>query len=274
MLPADRRTRSRLALAAAIGGTAVLATALIVITSNPATDAAAGGVALQPAAAVTDAAQLDDIDLPAPPTTCSTAQLAERDRQIQLLHDEQANEQRVLDTITDGSREDKLRAIRDRAEIIVGRIEQGDGRCPVERPGAPSSAPAAPGAPVVVAPGDPAPAPVPPVDAADRTLTALAISCDDPDLAGVDQAAADRARTELDNNEAQLNGRLTREFPRFSARVAREANPAAAATEFANLAADLATTLEARRTAILQRAGVADAAAAAATCEVVPAAAS
>jgi hypothetical protein len=267
MLPTNRRTRSRLALSAAIGGTAVLATALIVITSNLATDTAAAGVVLEPAAAVSTDAQLDDINLPDPPSTCSTGQLAERDRQVQLLRDEQANEQRVLDTITDGSREDKLGAIRDRAEIIVGRIEQIDGRCPVVRPGAPSSDPQAPPTSVVEAP----PASVP--AAAGRTLTALAISCDDPDLTGVDQAAADRARTELDSNLTQLNDRLTREFPRFSARVAREADPTAAANEFANLADDLSTTLEARRTAILQRAGVADAAAAAATCEVVPAAA-
>jgi hypothetical protein len=273
MLPADRRTRSRLALSAAIGGTAVLATALIVITSNLATDTAAAGVALEPAAAVSTDAQLDDIDLPDPPSTCSAQQLADRDQQVQLLHDEQANEQRVLDTVTDGSREDKLGAIRDRAEIIIGRIDQIDGRCPVERPGAPSSDPATPEAPVVVAPDSPVPAPAPAGDAAaDRTLAALAISCDEADLTGVDQAAADRAQTELDANQAQLNGRLTTEFPRFSARVAREADPTAASTEFAALAADLADTLEARRTAILQRAGLADAATVAATCDVVPAA--
>jgi hypothetical protein len=272
MLPTNRRTRSRLALSAAIGGTAVLATALIVITSNLATDTAAAGVVLEPAAAVSTDAQLDDINLPDPPSTCSTGQLAERDRQVQLLRDEQANEQRVLDTITDGSREDKLGAIRDRAEIIIGRIDQIDGRCPVERPGAPSADPATPEAPVVVAPDSPAPAPAPAGDAADRTLTALAISCDEPDLTGVDQAAADRAQTELDSNQAQLNGRLTREFPRFAARVAREANPTAASNEFATLAANLADTLEARRTAILQRAGLADAATVAATCDVVPAA--
>jgi hypothetical protein len=270
MLPADRRTRSRLALSAAIAGTAVLTTALIVITSNLATDTAAAGVALEPAAAVSTDAQLDDINLPDPPSTCSTAQLAERDRQVQLLRDEQTTEQRVLDTVTDGSREDKLGAIRDRAEIIIGRIDQIDGRCPVERPGAPAGAPATPEAPVVVAPDSPAPAPT----GADRTLTALQISCDEPDLTGVDQAAADRAQTELDSNRAQLNGRLTTEFPRFAARVAREADPTAASTEFATLAANLADTLEARRTAILQRAGLPDAATVAATCDVVPAAAS
>jgi hypothetical protein len=273
MLPADRKTRARLALSAAIAGTAVLATALIVVTSTGATGTT--GVVLEPAASVSQGAQLTDIDLPDAPGTCSAQQLAERDRQIQLLRDEQANEQRVLDTITDGSREDKLGAIRDRAEIIVGRIDQIDGRCPVERPGAPSADPAAPAAPVVEAPAPEAPVvEAPAAGGGDRTLTALEISCDEPDLSGVDQAAADRARTELDSNEAQLDGRLAREFPRFSARVAREADPTAAANEFATLAANLSTTLEDRRTAILQRAGVADAAAVAATCDVVPAASS
>src|SRR4051794_41550652 len=117
MLPADRKTRSRLALAAAIGGTAVLATALIVITSNPAPGA--GGVALQPAAAVTDAAQLDDIDLPAPPTTCSAAQLGERDRQGPPLRDEQAHQQRGVATPTHRRPEGKPRAIRGPAPSIL-----------------------------------------------------------------------------------------------------------------------------------------------------------
>jgi hypothetical protein len=262
MPPTDSRTRSRLALSAAIGGTAVLATALIVTTTSLATDTAT--VALEPAAAVTGTAQLDDVDLPDPPTTCSAAQLADRDRQVQLLTDEQTNEQRVLATVTDGSLSDKLGAIRDRAELIIGRIDRIDAQCPVERPGAPTPVPATAEAPpaVVASPADPA----------DRTLAALAISCAEPDLTGIDPAAADRARTELAGNEAELDGRLATELPRFSARVANEADPDTARTEFGALAANLADTLAARRTAILARAGVADAATAADTCQVVPAA--
>jgi hypothetical protein len=266
-MPLNRTTRSRLILSAAIGGTTVLATALIATTSTLATNTAAGGVVVEQAAAVSQDAELDDIDLPDPPSTCSAQQLADRDEQVKLLQDEQANEQRVLATVTDGSREDKLGAIRDRAEIIVGRIDQIDARCPVERPGAPTPTPAttAAPAPVVSAPA--------PVDSADRTLAALSISCAEPDLTGIDPARADQARTELDSNAAQLNGRLATELPRFSARVAREADPNAARTEFTTLAANLADTLVDRRTAILARAGVADAATAADTCAVVPAAA-
>lgn len=257
MLPADRRTRSRLALGAAVGAAAVLATALVLTLSPPVPGPAA--VALLPAAAVSQVAELADIEVPDAPSTCSARQLDERATQLQLLADEQANEQRVLDTVTDGGLQDKLGAIRDRAEIIFGRIDRIDGRCPVERPGAPTPEPADP------------PAPPAPADPADRTLAALDISCAEPDLSDVDPAAADRARTELAANEAQLDGRLAAELPRFSARVAREADPAAARTEFANLAANLADTLEARRGAILARAGLADAATDAATCDVAPA---
>ena len=196
----------------------------------------------------------------------------------------------MIATVTDGSLADKLGAIRDRADIVLGRIAALDARCEAEPPAAP---------PIVVVPGDdaeapeppkaheppgapeapeppkahePPPAPGAPADPASRQLANLDITCEEPDLSDLDPAAAARAETELANNEAQLDGRLLADFPRFAARVAREADPTAAANEFANLAENLANTLEDRRSAILQRAGLDDLAVAA-TCEVGPAAA-
>ena len=229
---------------------------------------------------------LGGIQLSDAPATCSAAQLAERAAQIELLEQEQAAELRVIATITDGSLDDKLVAIRDRAEIILGRIQQIDDRCPIDRGDTEPADPADPADPAEPAdPADPVPidevgapevapevAPAPEVDGGDvdaRELAQLAISCDEPDLSTVDAAAAARAEQELANNEAQLNGRLAADFPRFSARVAREDDPTRAAGEYAQLAENLAGTLEARRVAILERAGLEGAAAVAATCVVV-----
>jgi hypothetical protein len=263
----------------------VLATTALIATTtlaNGATDAvvdATESISLSSAASgSTTEAELTDVEAPAAPAGCSQAQLAERSTQIGLLDNEKDAEARVIATITDGSLADKLGAIRDRADIVLGRIAQIDARC--------AAAPAQPAPPVVVVPSDDAEAPEPqapdapdapaPADPADddadpasRELAALDISCEEPDLSGLDPAAAARAVTELANNETQLDGRLLADFPRFAARVAREADPTAAANEFANLAENLANTLEDRRTAILQRAGLADLSVAA-TCEVEP----
>ncbi|WP_214402702.1 hypothetical protein [Pseudonocardia lacus] len=279
MLPKSRQARTTLYAGL---GVAVLATTTLILTTSLATGAtdavvdASEAISLSSSASGSTAeAELADVQAPAAPAGCSQTQLAERATQIGLLDNEKQAEARVLATITDGSLADKLGAIRDRADIILGRIASLDARC------ADASAPAQPAPPVVVVPGDDAeapqapeqpaaPEPADPADPAARELTNLAISCDEPDLSGVDPAAAARAETELAANEAQLEARLLADFPRFAARVAREANPEAAANEFATLAENLANTLQDRRAAILQRAGLADTSVAE-SCEVVPA---
>jgi hypothetical protein len=276
MLP--KSTQARTTVYAGLG-VAVLATAALIATTavaNNATDAvvdASANLSLTSTQGGTATAELADVEAPAAPAGCAPGQLAERATQIGLLEDEKQAEARVIATVTDGSLDDKLGAIRDRADIVLGRIAALDARCDAA-PAEPAE-PAEP--PVVVVPDETAEAPAPepaPGDAEEpvsRVLDALDITCEEPDLSGVDPAAAARAEEELARNEAQLDGRLAADFPRFSARVAREADPAAAAAEFANLAEDLAGTLEDRRTAILQRAGLTDLAVAG-TCEVVPAA--
>lgn len=269
--------RNRRTLAVALGVATLSAAGLIVTTATmngtPPTVVAASS------AAALETPQLTDVAAPAAPGGCSAAQLAERERQIELLDAERAAEARVIATITDGSLGDKLGAIRDRADIILGRIDQIDARCDGDAPAAPADPAPADPAPADEPADDPAqePAEEPaddPADdgaAADRVLTALALSCDEVDFTGVAAAAAERAKTELAANESQLEARLAADFPRFAGRVAREADPARAAAEFTQLAENLAGTLEARRGAILQRAGVDGAAGIAATCDVVPA---
>jgi hypothetical protein len=286
MLPKSRQARTT--VYAGLGLAVLATTALIATTTlaNGATDAvvdATESISLSSAASgSTTEAELTDVEAPAAPDGCSQAQLAERTTQVGLLDNEKAAEARVIATVTDGSLADKLGAIRDRADIVLGRIAALDARCEAEPAAAP---PAEPAPPVVVVPSDDAEAPdddaeapaepadpADPADPASRELANLDISCEEPDLSGLDPAAAARAETELAANEAQLDGRLLADFPRFAARVAREADPTAAADEFANLAENLAGTLEDRRSAILQRAGLDDLAVAA-TCEVGPAAA-
>jgi hypothetical protein len=283
----SRLLQSRRTIYAALGLAVLSAAALIVTTSavGGATDAvveaASNNVTVSATGNQGATPQLGDIEVPDAPATCGAAQLSDRQAQLRLLEQEQAAELRVIATITDGSLNDKLKAIRDRAQIILGRIDQIHGRCPAGGGGAPAPAPA-PADPVdeqpdVEEPAEPAepadpPAEQPPAgggDGADRVLAALDITCADVDLSSVDPAAAARAEEELARNEAQLDGRLASDFPRFSARVAREADPTRAAAEFRQLAENLANTLEDRRVAILERARLADARAAAETCEVV-----
>jgi hypothetical protein len=266
--------RNRRTLYAALGVATISAAALIVVTSTA--SSTPESVVTASNAAALETPELTDVAAPPAPEGCSAAQLAERDRQGELLDAEREAEARVIATITDGSLGDKLGAIRQRADIILGRIDQIDARCTGDAPAAPAPAPVDEGEadggtePV----DDPAeePAEAPGEDgAAARELAPLALSCDDVDFTGVAAAAAERAATELENNETQLEARLAADFPRFANRVAREADPTRAAAEFTQLAENLANTLEARRGAILQRAGVDDAAEIAATCEVVPA---
>lgn len=240
---------------AVISMTATVGIALLAATPAMAAVSPASFNALAPD---NESLQLDALVVPAAPEGCSAAQLRERARQVQLLEAEKAAEVRVIETVTDGSQESKLGAIRQRADIIVGRIERLDAQC--DGAGEVPAPPPAPG---------PAPAPAPDVEGG--PLVALEIECAEVDFTGVDAAAAARAATELAANEEQLDTRLDSDFPRFSARVAREADPERARAEFRQLAENLAGTLEARRGAILDRAdggnGLADEFAR--TCEVV-----
>jgi hypothetical protein len=106
-------------------------------------------------------------------------------------------------------------------------------------------------------------------EAGDRVLVALDITCAEVDFGDANAAAVTRAARELAGNETQLDDRLAADFPRFSRRVAREADPEAARAEFVRLAEGLAGTLEDRRRAILDRAGEGLADRFADTCEVV-----
>ncbi len=262
-----------------LGTAAVAGIALAATLPAVATPAATGTpvVAVAPAGSSSissnGAPELGDLVVPAQPAGCSDAQIRERNRQLELLAAEQAAEIRVIETIFDGSAPDKLGAIRDRADTILGRIASLDARCggeAVEQPPAEEPPAAEPPAEEPAAEEPPAEEPAPEQPAGvDRVLVALEITCADVDFGDAGAAAVARATEELARNQAQLNARLASDFPRFSNRVAREANPEAARADFVQLAENLAGTLEARRGAILDRAGDGLADEFADTCEVV-----
>lgn len=225
----------------------------------PADGAAADG------AAANGAPELGDLVVPEQPAGCQDAQVRERDRQLELLAAEQAAEVGVIGTVTDGSAPAKLAAIRDRADAILARIADLDGRCTGTVPAPDGPADPEPGQPLDEAPADDDAPPA----ALDRVLVALEIACGEVDFGDAPAAAADRAAGELDRNGAALNDRLAAEFPRFARRVGREADPELARTDFTRLAEDLAGTLENRRGAILDRADAGLSDRFADTCEVV-----
>lgn len=285
MSQSSPRSRSVHRTAKIVLGTAVVAgIALAATLPAVATTTGTPVVSVTPVGSSTVASngapQLGDLAVPAQPAGCSAGQIRERNRQLELLAAEQAAEVRVIETITDGSAPAKLQAIRDRADTILGRIASLDAQCggeaaPAQPPAAQPPAGEEPAGeePVAEEPaGAEPPAELPPAEqpaGVDRVLVALEITCAEVDFGDADAAAVARATGELANNEAQLNARLDSDFPRFSNRVAREANPEAARAEFTRLAEGLAGTLEARRGAILDRAGDGLADEFADTCEVV-----